>query len=124
MYSHIHCGSCAPPVTASSPLAKLFNDFPQLKIENLMTRMVQCKFLGREAEGLTRKPLPGELGERIYNEISAAAWREWMEHQTMLINENRLSPIDPNHRKYLENQAEAFLFGGKVDAAAGYVPPQ
>jgi len=88
-----------------------------------MTRMVQCKYFGREAEGLARKPLPGELGERIYNEISAAAWKEWLDHQTMLINENRLSPINPDHRKYLERQAEAFLFGGQVDAAEGYVPP-
>lgn len=88
-----------------------------------MTRTVQCAYLGREAEGLERKPLPGELGERIYNEISAEAWRQWLEHQTMLINEMRLSPIDPDHRKYLIKQAEAFLFGGDVDKAAGYVPP-
>lgn len=89
-----------------------------------MTRMVQCTYLGREAEGLQRKPLPGELGERIYNEISAEAWKEWMEHQTMLINENRLSPMDPNHRKYLIEQAEAFLFGTGADPALGYVPPK
>jgi Fe-S cluster biosynthesis and repair protein YggX len=88
-----------------------------------MTRTVQCVYLGREAEGLTRKPLPGELGERIYNEVSAEAWREWLAHQTMLINENRLSPINPEHRRYLEAQCEAFLFGGDVDRAEGYVPP-
>jgi len=88
-----------------------------------MTRMVQCRYLGREAEGLKRKPLPGELGERIYNEISAEAWKQWLDHQTMLINEMRLSPIEPEHRRYLEKQAEAFLFGGNVDEAAGYVPP-
>lgn len=88
-----------------------------------MTRTVHCAFLGREAEGLTRKPLPGELGDRIYNEISAEAWRQWLEHQTMLINEKRLSPIDREHRRYLEEQCEAFLFGGEVDRAEGYVPP-
>jgi len=88
-----------------------------------MSRRVHCKYLGREAEGLERKPLPGELGERIYNEISAEAWREWLAHQTMLINEKRLSPIDPEHRAYLMQQAEAFLFGGDVDAAEGYTPP-
>ena len=88
-----------------------------------MSRTVQCVYLKREAEGLTRKPLPGPLGERIYNEISAEAWSRWLAHQTMLINENRLSPIDPEHRAYLIAQAEAFLFGGKVDRAAGYVPP-
>ena len=89
-----------------------------------MTRMVQCKYLGREAEGLARKPLPGELGERIYNEISAEAWKEWMDHQTMLINEMQLSPINPKHREYLEQQAREFLFGGKADAPEGYVPPE
>jgi len=88
-----------------------------------MSRTVHCVYLDKEAEGLARKPLPGELGERIYNEISAEAWQKWLAHQTMLINENRLSPIDPDHRKYLIEQAEAFLFGGEVDEASGYVPP-
>ena len=89
-----------------------------------MSRTVHCVYLDREAEGLSRKPLPGDLGERIYNEISAEAWKKWLDHQTMLINENRLSPIDPEHRKYLMEQAEAFLFGGDVDRAEGYVPPE
>lgn len=88
-----------------------------------MSRTVHCVYLDKEAEGLARKPLPGELGERIYNEISVEAWQKWLAHQTMLINENRLSPIDPDHRKYLIEQAEAFLFGGEVDEASGYVPP-
>ncbi|MDT8408690.1 MAG: oxidative damage protection protein [Wenzhouxiangellaceae bacterium] len=88
-----------------------------------MTRIIFCNYLQREAEGLTRKPLPGELGERIYNEISAEAWKKWLAHQTMLINEKRLSPIDPADRKYLFEQAEAFLFGGDVDQADGYVAP-
>lgn len=88
-----------------------------------MSRTVSCSFLGREAEGLSRKPLPGDLGDRIYNEISTEAWKKWLAHQTMLINEKRLSPIDPEHRAYLEKQAEAFLFGGDVDQADGYVPP-
>jgi len=89
-----------------------------------MTRNVQCAYLGREAEGLSRKPLPGDLGERIYDQISAEAWQKWLAHQTMLINENRLSPLDPKHREYLMDQAEAFLFGGEVDRAEGYVPPE
>jgi len=88
-----------------------------------MTRMIHCKYLDKQAEGLARKPLPGALGERIYNEISKEAWQKWLAHQTMLINEKRLSPIEPEHRKYLEQQAEAFLFGGEVDQAEGYVPP-
>lgn len=88
-----------------------------------MSRTVHCIYLGHEAEGLARKPLPGELGERIYNEISAEAWQKWLAHQTMLINEKRLSPIDPEHRAYLIAQAEKFLFRGDFDQAEGYVPP-
>ena len=89
-----------------------------------MSRIIHCTYLDREAEGLARQPLPGELGSRIYENISKEAWQKWLAHQTMLINEKRLSPIDPEHRKYLEEQAEAFLFGGEVDRAEGYVPPE
>lgn len=88
-----------------------------------MTRTVHCSYLDREAEGLPRPPLPGELGQRIFENISREAWQKWLAHQTTLINEKRLSPIDPEHRKYLEEQAEAFLFGGEVDRAEGYTPP-
>ncbi len=89
-----------------------------------MSRTVHCQYLNRESEGLPRQPLPGELGKRIYDNISKEAWQQWLAHQTMLINEKRLSPIDPEHRKYLEEQAEAFLFGGDYDQADGYVPPE
>lgn len=89
-----------------------------------MSRMIHCSYLDREAEGLDRPPLPGEIGQRIYEQISRPAWKQWLDHQTMLINEKRLSPIDPEHRKYLFEQAEAFLFGGQVDQADGYVPPE
>jgi len=89
-----------------------------------MSRTVHCQHLDREGEGLSRQPLPGDLGKRIYDHISKEAWQKWLTHQTMLINEKRLSPIDPEHRKYLEQQAEAFLFGGDYDRADGYVPPE
>ncbi len=89
-----------------------------------MSRTVHCQYLNRESEGLPRQPLPGELGKRIYDNISKEAWQQLLAHQTMLINEKRLSPIDPEHRKYLEEQAEAFLFGGDYDQADGYVPPE
>jgi Fe-S cluster biosynthesis and repair protein YggX len=89
-----------------------------------MSRIVHCSYLKCEAEGLDRAPLPGELGQRIYEHISKPAWQQWLAHQTMLINEKRLSPIDPEHRRYLIEQAEAFLFGGEVDQAEGYVPPE
>jgi Fe-S cluster biosynthesis and repair protein YggX len=76
-----------------------------------MSRTVQCVRLNREAEGLERLPYPGELGQRIFDNVSKEAWQEWLRHQTMLINENRLSPVDPKARKFLEEQMEQFFFG-------------
>lgn len=88
-----------------------------------MTRMVNCIKLGREAEGLDRPPVPGELGQRIYASVSKEAWQQWIRHQTMLINENRLNLADARARKYLAEQMEKHFFGGGADQAAGYVPP-
>ncbi len=88
-----------------------------------MSRMVNCAKLGKEAEGLERQPYPGELGERIFNTISKEAWQEWIRYQTILINENRLSPIDPQHRAFLEKEMEKFLFGGGGDMPEQYTPP-
>jgi Fe-S cluster biosynthesis and repair protein YggX len=79
--------------------------------------------LGREAEGLARPPYPGELGRRLYEQVSKEAWQSWLRHQTMLINENRLSPIDPRARVFLEEQMEKFFFGEGSARPAGYVPP-
>ena len=76
-----------------------------------MSRTVFCARLRREAEGLAFAPYPGELGKRIFAEISREAWAAWLAHQTMLINENRLSPLDPKARKFLEAEMEKFLFG-------------
>ena len=87
-----------------------------------MTRMVHCVKLGKEAEGLDRPPYPGALGARIYQEVSKEAWQDWLKHQTMLINEYRLSPIDPKSRSFLEKQMEAFFFGGGAETPEGYVP--
>ena len=89
-----------------------------------MSRTVQCAKLGKEAEGLDRPPYPGELGKRIYLEISKEAWLAWQRQQTMLINEYRLTPIDPQHRKMLEENMEKFLFGDGGQAPEGYTPPQ
>ncbi|MBI3560979.1 MAG: oxidative damage protection protein [Gammaproteobacteria bacterium] len=89
-----------------------------------MARMVQCTKLGKQAEGLDRAPYPGPLGQRIYDNISKDAWQQWLKQQTMLINENRLSPIDPKHRALLESEMEKFLFGGAASTPPpGYVPP-
>lgn len=89
-----------------------------------MGRTVQCVKLGREAEGLDFAPLPGEMGKRIYENVSKEAWQAWVKHQTMLINENRLSLADPRAREYLAQQMENYFFGMGADQPAGYVPPQ
>jgi Fe-S cluster biosynthesis and repair protein YggX len=86
--------------------------------------MVHCVKLGREAEALDRPPYPGELGKRVYENVSKEGWAQWIKYQTMLVNENRLSMIDPQARKYLAQQMEAFFFGGGADQVAGYVPPK
>ena len=77
-----------------------------------MSRMVQCVLLGREAPGLDRPTYPGELGKRIFENVSKEAWARWVQHQTTLINEYRLTPIDPKARKFLEAEMEKFFFGG------------
>lgn len=88
-----------------------------------MTRMVHCVKLGREAEGLDRPPYPGELGKRIFDNVSKEAWNSWLQHQTMLINENRLTPIEPRARAFLEQEMEKFFFGEGSQLPEGYVPP-
>ena len=89
-----------------------------------MTRMLKCVKLGREAEGLAFQPVPGELGKKIFENVSKEAWSGWQRQQTMLINENRLNLADPSARSYLMEQMERHFFGdGKADSANGYVPP-
>lgn len=89
-----------------------------------MTHLVHCVKLGREAEGLDRPPYPGELGKRIHANVSKQAWQDWLRHQTMLINENRLSPMDPKSRKFLEEQMEKYFFGEGAEMPQGYIPPK
>jgi Fe-S cluster biosynthesis and repair protein YggX len=88
-----------------------------------MSRMVKCVKLNKEAEGLDFPPYPGELGQRIYESISKEAWQQWQRQQTMLINENRLSMVDPRAQKLLREEMERFLFGEGSAPPAGYVPP-
>ena len=88
-----------------------------------MGRMVQCSRLKKEAEGLERAPYFGELGQRILDNVSKQAWQEWLKHQTMLINEYRLTPVDPKARKFLEQEMEKFFFGEGSNAPEGFVPP-
>lgn len=86
-------------------------------------RTVHCVILGRDAEGLDRPPYPGALGQRIFEQVSREAWQTWLAHQTMLINENRLSPRTPKDRAFLEAELRKFLFGGEAEKPAGYVAP-
>ena len=87
-----------------------------------MSRMVQCVKLQRESEGLDRQPYPGDLGKRVFDNVSKQAWQDWLRHQTMLINENRLSPMDPKARGFLEEQMEKFFFGEGSDLPPEFRP--
>jgi Fe-S cluster biosynthesis and repair protein YggX len=88
-----------------------------------MARMVDCKKLGKELEGLDNPPFPGPKGQEIFETISKQAWAEWLEHQTRLINEKHLNMMDMTARTYLNEQRDKFLNGEKIDEAEGYVPP-
>lgn len=89
-----------------------------------MARTVYCIKLQRDAEGLAFAPWPGELGKRIFESVSKEAWGAWLAHQTMLINENRLSPLDPKHRAFLQAEMEKYFFGEGSAKPAGYVAPE
>ena len=89
-----------------------------------MSRTIQCVVLKREAPGLDRAPYPGELGKRIFENVSKEAWAGWLKHQTMLINEYRLTPIEPKARKFLESEMEKFFFGAGSQAPEGFQPPK
>ena len=89
-----------------------------------MARMVQCVKLGTEAEGLDFAPYPGDLGKRIYENVSREAWQSWVNHQTMLINEYRLTPVDPKARKFLEEEMEKFFFGEGSEMPKEFVSPE
>ncbi len=89
-----------------------------------MSRMVHCVKLDKEAEGLDFQTYPGELGKRIFENVSKEAWQMWMQHQTMLINEYRLNPLDPKAKEFIKTEMEKFFFTGDSTAPEGYVPPQ
>jgi len=87
-----------------------------------LSRTVNCVVLGSEAEGLDRPPYPGELGKRVFENVSKAAWQKWLGHQTMLINEYRLSPIEPKAREFLEKEMEKFFFEDGSEAPPEFKP--
>jgi len=84
---------------------------------------VLCVKLKQELDPMDRIPYPGEFGQRLYSNVSNIAWRAWLDHQTMLMNERRLNMLDPDARKYLREQCEAYFFGSGADQAEGYTPP-
>ena len=88
-----------------------------------MTRTVTCIKLNREAEGLVAPPYPGELGVRIYENVSKEAWQMWLTHQTMLINEYRLTPFEAKARAFLEEEMEKIFFGEGSERPKEFVPP-
>ena len=88
-----------------------------------MTRSVTCIKLNREAEGLVAPPYPGELGVSIYENVSKEAWQMWLTHQTMLINEYRLTPFEAKARAFLEEEMEKFFFGEGSEKPKEFVPP-
>jgi len=88
-----------------------------------MPRTIFCSYLKREADGLDRIPYPGEIGKRIFENISKEAWQQWLRHQTMLMNEYRLSPIEPKARQFLVEEMEKFLFSGGSEKPEGFLNP-
>ena len=88
-----------------------------------MSRMVNCVKLGKEAEGLDFQPYPGELGKRVFENVSKEGWQLWLSHQTLLINEYRLNPLDPKARKMIEEQMEQFFFGEGAQLPPDFSPP-
>ena len=89
-----------------------------------MTRTVHCVVLKAEAPGLERPPYPGPLGQRIFDAVSREGWALWVRHQVMLINEYRLSPVDPKARKFLEAEMEKYFFGAGSERPADYKEPE
>lgn len=89
-----------------------------------MTHRVHCAKLKKETEGLDRPPYPGDLGQKIYDSISAEAWQLWLNHQTMLINEYRLSMIDPKAREFLKQEMQKFLFEEGSATPPGFIAPE
>ena len=89
-----------------------------------MTRTVFCKRLKQELPGLEQPPFPGPAGQDVFENVSAQAWAEWQNLQTMLINEKHLNMMDKEARKYLNEQREKFLNGEEMDKAEGYVAPE
>jgi len=84
--------------------------------------MVQCVRLGHEAEGLERRPFKGDLGQRVFDSVSAEAWKSWLEHSKMLINEFRLDLTSEQGQRIWMTECEKFFFGEGSSAPPDFVP--
>lgn len=89
-----------------------------------MTKQLFCVKIKQQSEAMKAPPFPGKLGERIFNEVSKQAWNMWLAHQTMLINEYRLSLIDPKAREYLQQEMQNYFFGEGSNTPDGFKPPE
>lgn len=89
-----------------------------------MARIVHCVKLGKDAPGLDYAPLPGPLGQKVYENVSKEAWDEWIRLQTMMVNEYQLNLADPEARKHLLKQMQRHLFGDGIGAVPNYTPPK
>ncbi|MBA4150956.1 MAG: oxidative damage protection protein [Acinetobacter sp.] len=87
-----------------------------------MTRMVLCRKLKQELEGLAFPPFPGPRGQAVFETVSKEAWQQWLKHQTMLINENRLNLMDAQAQKFLADQLEKYLSGDDYERPQGWTP--
>jgi Fe-S cluster biosynthesis and repair protein YggX len=87
-----------------------------------MARMVQCVKFGKEAEGLDRPPFKGELGQKVFDSVSKEAWRLWLEHSKMIINEYRLDLTSEQGQKVWMTELENFFFGEGSQLPPDYVP--
>jgi Fe-S cluster biosynthesis and repair protein YggX len=118
----------APGCTTMRPrlrwLPHLNGGFPTMSDEAQKVRMVKCVKLGKELPGLDRVPWKGEIGKRVYESVSKDAWKMWVDHSKMLLNEFRLNPMDPNSQKIMEEQMEQFFFGDGSKPPEGFVVPK
>lgn len=87
-----------------------------------MTRKVMCRKLKQELDGMAFPPFPGPRGQELFDTVSKEVWMQWLRHQTMLINENHLNVMDPQARKFLDEQLEKFLSGDDYERPKGWVP--
>ena len=116
MPEHVHPSFPSFMLSASNSIGRLGTE------DGGMARLVHCRKLDKDLPGLWFKPFKNDLGQRIYDEISQDAWKMWLEHSKMIMNEFRLNPLDPQSLKIMEEQMEQFFFGEGAKLPENYVP--